>query len=57
LKFDMLSNRIIGCAIEVHKIWDRDCLNLLMNNALPMIGLILNFNVKHMKNGIKRMVL
>jgi hypothetical protein len=83
LKFDKLSNQVIGCAIEVHKTLGpgllestyEQCLAYELksvDNILPIhqaqlltymklsgigIGLLMNFNVKFMKTGIKRMVL
>lgn len=39
-EIDALSNEVIGLAIEVHR----------------NLGLIINFNVKLLKDGIKRMV-
>jgi hypothetical protein len=43
MDFDSLSNRVLGCALEVHK-------------ALGP-GLLINFSVPLLKQGIKRFVL
>jgi len=41
---DQLTEKIIGCALAVHR-------------ELGPSGLLINFNQKLLKNGIKRMVL
>jgi GxxExxY protein len=50
--FDELSNRVIGCAIEVHRV---------LGPGLPESAyeqsLAFNFNVAVLKEGIKRFVL
>jgi len=50
MKFDELSNRVIGCAIEVQ-------LFTYMKLSGAKIGLLMNFNVTKLKDGIKRFVL
>ena len=63
MKFDELSKRVIGCAIvelkSVEKLLPIHQAQLLtyMKLAEIKIGLLMNFNVRFMKNGIKRMVL
>lgn len=64
LEFDKLSRLVIGCAIEVHKYLGPGLLESTYEQLLTYmklsgirIGLLMNFNVKHMKSGIKRMVL
>lgn len=42
-EFDALSRQVIGCAIEVHRFLG--------------LGLMFNFNVTKLKDGIKRYVL
>ncbi|MEI6147994.1 MAG: hypothetical protein WCS01_02780 [bacterium] len=42
-----LTEQIIGGAIEVHKHWGPGC----------RVGLLINFNVPSLKQGIKRRVL
>ena len=49
MEFDDLSNRVIGCAIEV--------LLTYMKLAGVKIGLLINFNHTKLKDGIKRFVL
>jgi hypothetical protein len=43
MEYEDLSHRVIGCAIEVHRVLGP--------------GLLINFNVTKLKEGIKRFVL
>ncbi len=49
MEFDELSRSVIGCPIEVHR-------NLGPSAKVPL-GLLINFNVTKLQNGIKRFVL
>ena len=80
VEFDTLSNPVIGCAIEVHRVLGpgllestyKQCLayelgqtgiGFKLQQALPVqykgikTGLLINFNVSHLKAGIRRFVL
>ena len=65
MEFDELSNRVIGCAIEVHRVLGpgllestyEQCLAHDMKLAAIKTGLLINFNVTKLKDGIKRFVL
>jgi len=48
-EFEEISGRVIGCAIEVHR------LHIKLSGIRR--GLILNFNVSRLKDGMKRYVL
>jgi len=56
LEFDELSNRVIGCAIEVHRTLGPGLLTY-MKLAGTGTGLLINFNVRRLRDGIKRFVL
>lgn len=49
MEVDGLSNRVIGCAIEVHRVH--------VKLAGIRTGLLINFNVNQLKDGLKRYVL
>jgi len=64
MKFDSLSNRVIGCAIEVHRNLGPGLLESSYEQCLAYMklaqvetGLLINFNVQRLKDGIKRFVL
>ena len=67
MEFDQLSNRVIGCAIEVHKTLGPGLLEsayeqcmahelTYMKLAKVKTGLLINFNVEVVKDGIRRFV-
>ncbi len=63
MEFDDLSNRVIGCAIEVHRQLGPGLLESAYEQCLAHelnrigIGLLISFNVTRLKDGIKRFVL
>ncbi len=80
MQFDQLSNRVVGCAIEVHRhlgpgllesAYERCLAYELVREQIPFAaqvltymkladihtGLLINFNVKILKDGIRRFVL
>lgn len=80
VKFDELSKRVIGCALEVHRnlgpgllestyeqclAHELKCAGIpfMLQHPLPInydgvkIGLLMKFNVRFMREGIKRFVL
>jgi len=68
MEFDDLSNRVIGCALEVHRemgpgllgsTYEQCLAHELKLNKLAGIktDLLMNFNVRRLKDGIKRFVL
>jgi len=55
---EQLTGQIIGAAIEVHRYWGPGLyeeIYLKLTNC--KVGLLINFNVPVLKQGIKRMVL
>ncbi len=51
MKFDDLSNRVVGCAIHEAQILT------YMKLVNVKVGLLINFNVEILKKGIRRFVL
>ncbi|MEW6621251.1 MAG: GxxExxY protein [bacterium] len=56
MEFDELSKKIIGLAIEVHRVHEAQLLTY-MRLANIKIDLLMNFNEKRLKDGIRRFVL
>jgi hypothetical protein len=58
-KFDDLSHRVIGCALEVHRTLGAGLLESTYEQCLARIstGLLMNFNVPFLTDGLKRFVL
>jgi len=52
MEFSALSNRVIGCAIEVH----RELGPGLLESTCEQ-GFLINFNVCHLKQGLKSFIL
>ena len=73
MEFDELSRKVIGCALEVHRnlgpsLWSQHIVNAWRVNPSGAnsyvhatvensVGLMINFNVTKLQNGIQRFVL
>jgi PD-(D/E)XK nuclease superfamily len=62
IEFDDLSNKVLGCAIEVHRelgpsVLESAYQQCLLKLAKMKVALLINFNVPVLRKGLKRFVL
>jgi hypothetical protein len=56
-KLNKITENIIGSAIAVHKELGPGLLESAYETSFAKVGLLINFNVKVLKNGLRRLVL